>query len=301
MRHLVTFTLILAVALTTGCAYFQKPEPPPPLPPIEEPKPPLKMKSEYFSSFPWEELSKPQKTGNEPDTWTYTLKEGDTLDSVAEKQMGDSSLADRLASYNDLSSPSSVKAGDTIVIPDPIIGVSSQIMVKHKGEKEFGTPQPFGVEFKKGDQYKLRFETNVDGHLYVFRRGLKEVQYLYPERIKPPKRPKGAKRSKKPEPQAPLMRESGKVKKHDPVEIPLGPKGFAYDPKKKGEMLFVFLSLKEIPGLEDLKSKATVRPEDLEDVMRRVKQSEVHKESPYHLLRIKDPGEILGFTLDIDG
>jgi hypothetical protein len=299
MRRLVLFTLILAVALTTGCSYFQKPEPPPPLPPIEEPKPPLKMKSEYFNSFPWEDLSKPQETGNEPDTWTYTFKEGDTLESVAEKQMGDGSMADRLASYNDLTSPSTVTPGKTIVIPDPIIGASSKIMVKHKGEKEFGTPEPFGVEFKKGDEYKFRFETNVDGHLYVFRRGPKGVLYLYPERIMPPKKPKRGKRDKTPEP-SPITRES-KVKKHEPVDIPLGVKGFRYDPKKVGEQLFVFLSLKEIPSLEELKGKTKIRPEDLEDVMRRVKVGEVFDKPPYHLLRITDPSEILGFKLNIDG
>ncbi len=296
-RRLGTLTLILAVALTAGCAYFQKKDEPPPLPPIEEPKPPLKMKGEYFTAFPWDELAKPQKTGSDPDTWTYTLKEGDTLESVAEKQMGDPTMADRLASFNELPAPGSVVPGDKVVVPYPIIGVSSKIMIKHKGEKEFGAPQPFGVEFQKGDEYKLRFEANVNGYMYVFRKGLKEVSFLFPARAKAPATPR---RGRRPEPQ-PVMRDSGKVRKHEPVEIPLGPKGFQYDPKKAGEMLYIFLSLREIPSLEELKEKKTVRAEDLEDVMRRVKEGEIYQERPYHLLRIADPSEVLGFTLNIDG
>lgn len=297
-RCLVTFTLILAVGLTTGCSYLQKKDEPPPLPPIEEPKPPLKMKSEYFNSYPWDELSKPLKPGD-PDTWTYTLKEGDTLESVVEKQMGDPAMSDRLAAQNELPSPSSAVSGDKIVIPYPIIAVSSKIMVKHKGEKEFGAPEPFGVAFQKGDEYRLRFEANVNGHLYVFRKGLKEVVFLYPSYAKPPKPKAKPKRGQQPQP--PRMLETGKVKKHEAVEIPLGTKGFTYDPKKVGDELFVFLSLKEIPSLEELKEKKTVRVEDLEDVMRRVKNGQVHAEPPYHLLRIADPGEVLGFTLHIDG
>jgi hypothetical protein len=293
MRRLVTFTLILAVGLTTGCSYLQKKDEPPPLPPIEEPKPPLKMKSEYFNSYPWDELSKPLKSGD-PDTWTYTLKEGDTLETVAQKQMGDAAMADKLAAQNELPSPSSAVPGDKVVIPYPIIGVSSQIMVKHKGEKQFGAPQPFGVAFQKGDEYKLRFESNVDGNLYVFRKGLKGVEFLYPSYTKPPK----TKRGHQPQPH---MLETGKVKKHEAVEIPLGPKGFKYDQKKVGDMLYVFLSLKEIPSLEELKGKKTLRVEELEDVMRRVKEGQVYAEPPYHVLRISDPAEVLGFTLNIDG
>jgi LysM repeat protein len=293
MNHRVfLFLLIVITALMTGCAYFQKKDEPPPLPPIEETKPPLTMKSDYFKSYPWGQLPKPRKDGNDPDTTTYTVKEGETLESVAENLMGDPSLAAGLASFNDLSSPSSVKSGEKIVIPYPIIGVNSEIMVKSKGESDFGTPRRFGVEFKKGDEYKLRFEPNVDGYIYALRKGAKGLEYLYPAQVKISKRNKSTQ---------PLMRDTGKVNAHEAVEIPIGKKGFAYDPKKVGDMIYVFLSLRKVPELEDLKEKKTLRVEDVEDVMHRVKEGEVLNSPPYHLLRIIDPSEILGFSVNIDG
>lgn len=293
MKQRFSFLPFLAVVLVvSSCAYFQKKDEPPPLPPIEETKPPLTMKGDYFKGYPWGELPKPKKDGNDPDTITYTVKEGDTLDSIAENLMGDSALATDLASFNDLSSPSSLKAGEKIVVPNPIIGVSSEIMVKSKGDKDFGPPQRFGVQFKKGDEYKLRFESNVNGYMYVLRKGAKGLEYLYPAAVKTTKRAKTTQ---------PLMRDTGRVHPHEAVEIPMGKKGFAYDPKKAGDMLFVFLSLRKIPELEDLKEKKSPRVEDVEDVMHRVKEGEVLNSPPYHILRISDPSEILGFSLNIDG
>ncbi|MGO9566729.1 MAG: LysM peptidoglycan-binding domain-containing protein [Desulfomonilaceae bacterium] len=300
-RPLISLFIILG--LISGCAYFQKKDEPPPLPPIEETKPPLTMKGEYFKAYPWPALAKPRKDGNDPDTTTYTFKEGDSLDSVAEKTMGDAGLSSGLASYNEISPSSKVPAGDKIVIPNPIIGMTSQVMVKGKGEKEFGAPQSFDTSFKKGDQYKFRFEPNVDGYCYIFRQGPKAVELLYPEALKAQPKPqlKKGKKAKKPEPPAPLMRDTGKVKAHEPIEIPIGKKGFVYDAKGAGDRVFVFLSLRQIPELETLKEKAKIRVEDVEDVMHRVKEGEVYSEGPYRLLRINDPAEILGFTLNLAG
>lgn len=293
MNHRVyLFPLIVIVAIITGCSYFQKKDEPPPLPPIEETKPPLTMKSDFFKSYPWEQLPKPRKDGNDPDTTTYTMKEGDTVESVAENLMGDPALAAGLASFNDLSSPSTGKPGEKIVVPYPIIGVRSEIMIKSKGDRDFGAPRPFGVEFKKGDEYKLRFEPNVNSHLYVLRKGAKGLEYLYPAQVKTTKRTKSTE---------PLMRDTGRVNAHEAVEIPIGKKGFAYDPKKVGDMIYVFQSLRKIPELEDLKDKKTLRVEDVEDVMHRVKEGEVLNSPPYHMLRITDPSEVLGFSLNIDG
>ncbi len=301
-RALITFPIILILGLIAGCSYFQTKDVPPPLPPIEDVKPPLKLKSSHFNAFPWDELPEPQKDGNDVDTTTYVLKEGDTLRIVAEKRMGDPEMAEKLAAYNELSSPESAKAGDKIVIPNPILGVSSQIMVKPKGDKEFGPPKPFGVEFQKGDEYKLRFETNVKGYCYILRQNPKKVFFLYPFKAEAPKpraRPRGkSKQRAKPQP---AKRESAEVKAFEPILIPAGKKGFAYDPKKAGERIYVFFSLREIPSLEDLKDKATVPKEELEDVMRRVKEGEILDDPPYRMLRIADPSEILGFTLNIDG
>jgi hypothetical protein len=291
-RPLVAFLIVLILGLVMGCAIIQKKDEPPPLPPIEETKPPLSMKTKYFEAFPWDDLPKARKDGNDPDTFTYTVKDDDSLDKIAESMMGNAGLAKGLASYNELPSAQKVAAGEKLVIPNPIIGVSSQIKVKSKGEKVFGVPQPFSTEFKKSDEYKLLFESNVHGYLYVFRRGVKGVQLLYPSVAK------RSKRNKSPEP---LMRDTGKVKAHDPVELPIGNKGFAYDPKNRGDRIFVFLSLRENPDLESLKDKKTIKEEDLETIMHGVKAGEILAEPPYHLLRITDPKELLGFALNISG
>jgi hypothetical protein len=298
--------LFIILGLISGCAYFQKKDEPPPLPPIEETKPPLSMKGAYFKAYPWDALAKPRKDGNDPDTTTYTFKDEDTLDSVAEKRMGDAGLASGLASYNEISPSSKVPAGDKIVIPNPIIGISSQIMVKSKGDREFGAAQSFDTKLKKGDEYKFRFEPNVDGYCYIFREGPKGVELLYPAQLKvPPKAQskaqlKKGKKAKAPAPE-PLMRDTGKVKAHQPIEIPVGKKGFVYDAKDQGDRVFVFLSLREIPDLENLKDKPKLKVDDVETVMHRVKEGEVYSEGPYRLLRINDVAEILGFALNLNG
>jgi hypothetical protein len=294
-RRVIPCVVALAVGLLAGCSYFQKKDEPPPLPPIEETKPPLKLKSDYFKTFPWTALSKPRKDGNDPDTIVYTFKEGDTLESVAEKEMGAAGLASGLADYNELSSPTSAPVGDKIVIPRPIIGVSSHIKIKQKKDKNFGLPENFDVEFKKGDQYKMVFESNVNGYLYVFREGAKEgVAMLYPYAPK-------LKKSKKNKKEEPLPRDTGKVTAFLPVEIPVGDKGFTFDSKNVGDRVLVFLSIRQIPALEDLKDKQKIRVDDVKDVMHSVREGEVFSEGPYRLLRVNDPGEILGFSLNING
>jgi hypothetical protein len=304
-RSLVPF-LVLILGLMTGCNYFQKKDEPPPLPPIEETKPPLKMKGEFFKAFPWSDLAKPRKDGNDPDTSLYTIKEGDTLDSVAEKEMGSPGLATALAEFNEISSPSSVSTGDKVVIPNPVIGVSSQLKVKGKGDKNFGSSESFDVQFKTGDHYQMLFESNVNGYLYVLREGAKEgVTMLFPAKAKAPVAPsrtKKGKKTKKEEP--PLIRDTGKVVAHDPLTLPIGPlgtKGYAYDPKKVGDRVSVFFSLRAIPELEELKDKTKIKSEDVKDLMRRVKEGSILVEPPIHLLRVSEPSEILGFFLNING
>lgn len=290
---------VLILGLTTGCAYFQKKDEPPPLPPIEETKPPLTLKGAYFKSFPWSELPKPLKDGNDPDTFTFTAKEGDTVESIAEKNMGNPALASGLATYNALSSPTSVPVNEKIVIPYPIIGMSSQLMVKEKGEKDFTRTEPFSTELKKGDQYKFRFEPNINGYCYIFREGAKGVELLYPAKVTKPdlKDKKGKKRVAEP-----LMRDTGKVMAYEPIIIPVGKAGFSFDPKSAGDRIYVFLAMRRIPELEDLKEKKKIAVEDIQDVMHRVKIGDIYsEEAPYHLLRVADPSEILGFSLNIKG
>jgi len=300
-RPLVIFLIILIPGLIAGCAYLQKEDVPPPLPPIEETKPPLTMKSDYFKSYPWSALSKPRKDGNDPDTTMYTVKEGDTLGKIAENSMGSSALAPDLAKYNDVPATERLAAGDKIVIPNPIIGLSGQMLVKNKKDKDFVQAKAFDVELGPGDQYKMRFESNVDGYLYVLRQDPKGTEFLYPAPVKVA--PKRGKKSKSLEE---LPSDTGKVEAHQYMEIPRGPQGFKYDPKKKGDRILVFLSLRKIPDLEDLrekslKDKKKIRQDDVEDVMLRVKQGEVFSQAPYYLLRISDPNEVLGFTLNING
>ncbi len=302
-RSLILFLIILIPGLIAGCGYFQKKDEPPPLPPIEqETKPPLTMKSDYFKAYLWKDLSEPRKDGNDPDTTVYTVKEGDTLDKIAENLMGNRSMDRELATYNKLSATERLAAGDKVVIPNPIIGISAQMLVKGKKETEFVPAKAFDVEFKPGDQYKMRFESNVDGYAYVLREDPKGTEFLYPAPVKVP--PKRGKRDRTPE--AALPSDTGKVEAHQFVDIPRGPKGFTYDPKKKGDRIVVFLSLKKIAALEDLKErslkdKKKIKQVDLEDVMISVKQGDVFSQPPYYLLRISDPKEVLGFTLNING
>lgn len=295
----VILLIVVILGLATGCAYFQKKDEPPPLPPIEETKPPLTLKGAYFKSFPWSELPKPLKDGNDPDTFIYTAKEGDTLESIAEKNMGNPALASGLATYNGLSSPTSVPVNEKIVIPYPIIGMSSQLMIKEKGEKDFTRVQPFSTELKKGDQYKMRFEPNIDGFCYIFREGAKGVDLLYPAQVTKPEK-KGKKDKKRIA--EPLMRGTGAVKAYEAIIIPAGKTGFSFDPKSAGDRIHVFLSMRRIPELEDLKEKRKITVEDIQDVMHRVKIGDIYsEEAPYHLLRVADPSEILGFSLNLRG
>ena len=291
-RTSVIFHIVLVLGLMAGCAYFQKKDEPPPLPPIEETKPPLSLKGDYFKSFPWDELPKPLKDGNDPDTMVYTVKEGETVEEVAEKTMGDRGLASGLASFNDLSSPLNVPAGEKLVIPYPIIGVSSQLLVKEKGEKEFSDPKPFDTELKKGDQYKLRFEPNVNGFCYIFSKGPKQTVMLYPPKPSKARKKRGQ----------PSISPSAKVDAHEPIIIPAGKNGFRFDPKRAGDLVYVFLSLRKIPELEDLREKKKISVQDIQDVMHRVKMGEIFTEDPpYTILRIADPSEILGRSLNLSG
>lgn len=293
MYRLIALCLsTISIGLICGCAMFSKPEPPPPLPPIEEPKPPpLKMKSDYFKAFPWGELAKPSKDGNDKDSKLYTIKEKDTFESIALKQMGDKRLGRFLATYNQMSQDDA-KPGEKIVIPNPIIGMSCQLQVKVKGKKRFGDPQPFDIELKKGDQYRLCFESNITGHAYVFRQGAKGIRMLYPSRLKKGRRNRGKEN---------LMRQPSKVTAHEEFLVPSGNVGFRADPRKVGDKIFVFLSLRRIAELEDLSLKKTIRMTQLEDVTQRVKEGEIFSEAPYWLLRISDPDEILHFVVDLNG
>ncbi|MBM4328896.1 MAG: hypothetical protein FJ118_17245 [Deltaproteobacteria bacterium] len=293
-RLLLAAIAIITVGTMIGCAVFQKKDEPPPLPPIEETKPPLSLKGEHFKSYPWDQLPKPLKDGNDPDTFVYTAKASDTIDSIAEKNMGDATLAPGLASYNQLSPSTEIKAGEKIVIPYPIIGVSSQLALKRKGDKQFGDPVAFTAEMKKGDEYKLRFETNVNGHLYVFRHGPKETTMLYPALL--PKSSRTKSKTKET-----LMRDPGIVRPHDAILIPTGPKGIQYDPMRAGDKVYVFFSLRPINGLEDLKEKKKITQQDLEDVLMLVKEGEIRSDPPLKLIRISDPKEVLGFTLNLGG
>jgi hypothetical protein len=289
-------SLILFGSLISGCAQlFPKPEPPPPLPPIIEPQPPLKVKPEQFKEFPWSELGKPNKDGNDTNTKMYTWREGDTFSKVAEAEMGNPALGDKLAKYNDVLDADKMVPGDKIVIPNPIIGLESRMVIKKHREKTYGAPEPVDTALKKGDEYKFSFVSNVNGYLYVLRQGPKEVELLYPAQVK-----KGQ-RNRKPER---LQRDDGKITANEPLLVPTSPKGLMYDPQRKGDRVAVFLSLRPIAGLEELKDKTKISEGDIEDVMREVKTGDIQSEpmTGVRVIRIPDPGkDILGFYLNITG
>ncbi len=291
--------VLLTWSLFSGCALVPaKPDVPPPLPPIEEPKPqtpPLTLKGDHFKAFPWGELPKLSKDGNDPDTTVYNCRSGDTIDKVAEEQMGDSGLAGGLARFNDIADKG-LKDGDKLVIPNPIIGVSSQMVIKAKNDKEFGQPEPMSYQLSKDDRYKFVFETNVNGYLYVYRTGLKGTVQLFPA---PPAKPKPAPRGRKPtrrEPETPPAAASAKVTAHQPVSIPAEGKGYLFDPKAKGDQIHVFLSLQEIPALEGLKSAKKIEKTDL-DLKDEINEAKIVESPPVRVIRIQKPSEVLGFTL----
>jgi len=294
----------LILGLFGGCAFFPKPDVPPPLPPIEETKPPLTLKGDYFKTFPWDELPKPMKDGNDPDTYMYTVKEGDTLDSIAEKQMGDPALAAGLATYNQLASADKVEAGQKIVIPYPIIGLSSQLIVKAKGERDFSAPKSFTTTLNKGEQYKMQFVSNVNGYLYVLRDGHDGVVMLYPAKAKQPPATPRRRRATAPPPET-VMSQTSAVRASEPVLIPTVGAGFAYDQKRAGDRVYAFLSLRKIPALEALQDKKKITVPDIQGVMHDVRIGDIYSgDQPYSLLRITDPAkptEVLGLTLNLTG
>ncbi len=300
MKHLSVACLVaLAVGLVSGCAYFKPQDIPPPLPPIEEIKPPLTLKKDHFKAFPWNELAKPKKDGNDQDTFTYTVKEGDTLESIAEKNMGSGSMATDLASYNELTPGKEPPVGEKLVVPDPILGIKSGLLVKAKGQADFGDEQSLDYAFKAGDYFRLRFEPNVDGYCYVFRESPSGMSMIYPALIEK-KKPARISRKKKRKPE-PIQRETAEVKAHQAILIPAGGKGAKYDPKQAGDQIHVFLSLQKIAEFEDLKEKTKILKEDVQDVMHRVRGGEILTDGPYRLLRISDPSQILGFSLHMRG
>ncbi len=99
------------------------------------------------------------------------------------------------------------------------------------------------------------------------------------------------------------MRDTGKIAAAEQLLVPTSPKGFSYDPKKTGDRVAVFFSLRAIPGLEDLKEKAKITEGDIEDVMRRVNQSDIKSDDAkgIRVIRVSDPNDVLGFYLSISG
>ncbi len=289
---LLTFTCV-TWGFFSGCAIVpSKPDEVPPLPKIEEPKPPppLTLKGSHFQAFPWDEI-KLRKDGTDPDTTVYTFTHDDTLDKVAEARMGDSALAVGLARFNEIIDANSIKEGDKIIIPDPIVGVQSRLVVKGKGDKEFGEPQPLDHKLSAGDYYKLRFEPNVNGYLYVYKTGVKGTVQLFPE-VKPPAQKK---RGRKPSPPEPAP-EPVKVTARQEVLIPKGKTGFKFDSTTSGDELHVFFSMREIPALEGLRNAKTIKRTDL-DLRDEISEAKTVTSGAVRVIRIKKPEEIIGFKL----
>jgi hypothetical protein len=290
--------VLLTWSLFSGCALVPKPDDPPPLPKVEEPKPtpPLTLKGDHFKAFPWDELPKMRKEGTDPDTTVYVCRSDESLDKVAEEQMGDRTLAGGLARFNELADPKGVKEGEKLIIPFPIIGVSSQMVVKGKDDKDFGQPQPIGYKLAKGDQYKLRFETNVNGYLYVYRTGMKGTTQLFPAPSAPAKPAPRGKKPTRPQPEPPAEPKD-KVMAHQPVLIPsAGKPGKAFDPNAVVDRIHVFFSMREIPALESLRRAKKIEKSDLE-LKDEINEGKIVESLPVRVIRVENPKEILGFTI----
>ncbi|MEW6351592.1 MAG: hypothetical protein AB1646_21280 [Thermodesulfobacteriota bacterium] len=305
MKRSLAGALLTLTCLTwvffSGCAIIPRQSDPetPPLPEIKkpEPPPPLTLKGEHFGAFPWSGV-KLRKDGTDPDTTSYTFAHDDTFDKVAEKMMGDSTLGPDLAKFNETEDPNSIKEGDKIVIPDPIIGVKSQLVVKGPRDKEFGDPEPFDHTFSKGDHYKFRFEPNVNGYLYVFRSGLKGTVMLFPPRspaaASPPAR---TKRGQRPTPPAEQTSEPVKVQAHKEVLIPTG-KGVPFDSTRTGDRIHVFFSMRPISALETLRASKKLQESDLE-MKDDISEGKMVVSPPVRVVRVKKPEEIIGFVLNL--
>lgn len=300
----ISFLLVIlgcAFVLATSCSRIPiTPDDPeqPPLPPIVEKKPPLKMKSQYFNTFPWDELDKPEKDGNDKDTYIYVMKDGETLENVAKEQMGDPGLAPGLATYNGVSPTLEATGDEKLVIPYPIIGVKCEILIKPKGADEVDPPKNFESELKEGDQFRFRFESNIAGYCYIFRETARSTSMLFPLIEKESNSGQRGRRSRA---TTPPERKSAKVKVHEPFEYPeTEGKFIKYEPKMSGDRFWVFLSIRKITLLEDLKEKKEIFKQDLEDVMQDVKQGEIFSEPPIRLLRVARPFETLGFIMNMN-
>ncbi len=289
-----------AFVLATNCSRIPiTPDEPeqPPLPPIVEKKPPLKMQSQYFNTFPWDELDKPEKAGNVQDAYTYVMKDGETLETVAKEQMGDAGLAPGLATYNGVSPTLKATDDEKLVIPYPIIGMKCEILIKPKGADEVDPPKNFESELKEGDQFRFRFESNVSGYCYIFRETARSTSMLFPLTEKKANTGRGRRRAGA---SSPPERKSAEVKAHEPFEIPETEKKFIkYKPEMSGDRFWVFLSIRKITLLEELKEKKEIFKQDLEDVMQDVKQGEIFREPPIRLLRVARPFETLGFRMNM--
>ncbi|MFC4260295.1 FecR domain-containing protein [Marinobacter lacisalsi] len=96
----------------------------------------------------------------DPSDWTYTLKTGESFDQIARELLKASTSAGRLASYNRLDSPSSLRAGDQIHIPvawlrqqpEPALvrGISGHARVRSAGNGAI-RPLTEGQRIQAGD------------------------------------------------------------------------------------------------------------------------------------------------------
>jgi hypothetical protein len=291
--------MVTVVLFASSCAYIpiKTEDEPPPLPPIAETKkPPLEVKPIHFREFPWDELEKPTGDQTPNNTYIYTVKEGDTLESIAREQMGDASLSVGLATYNGLSSNMRVSEGENLIIPYPIVGIKSEVLVKPKDDDEL-IPDTFEREFNDKDEFRMRFEPNVDGHCYIFRVTSRSTSMLYPYKEEKPRRPR-------PGQEPGLKRKSSEVKAHEPIGIPEDEDiRIKYNhPTMAGDRIVVFLSISPIPALEELKEEKIIQEQDLIDVMHsRVKPDKIITEPPIRIMRVPSPLGILGFALSILG
>src|SRR5262249_4286374 len=111
-------------------------------------------------------------------TFDYRLQPGETLFDVAGRFLGDPYKASILQKLNKISDPLKVKAGDSVQVPRPKLGLQFSLQ-KLEGE-DVRDVNP-NYKFAPGDRFQLRVSANVDGYLYVFNRSAKgNIERLFP-------------------------------------------------------------------------------------------------------------------------
>lgn len=98
---------------------------------------------------------------------SYTVRDGETLFTIADKLLGDPYQARLLQQLNKIEDPLRPPTGRAIQVPVPALGILYTIQKPTDCDLLEVTDRH---TFRPGDRFRLRVTTNLDGYLYVFNR-----------------------------------------------------------------------------------------------------------------------------------